>query len=72
MRSLRVRNYCDPSVTRFKGRDRTGRVVNELILHELILHETLTEAVRPLKANHAPASLAPRSSSELGRFKAQN
>ena len=31
---LRVRNYRDPEVTRFAGRDRAGRVVNELILHE--------------------------------------
>lgn len=34
--NLRVRNYRDPEVMRFKGRDRAGRVVNELILHETV------------------------------------
>ncbi len=33
---LRVRNYRDAEVTRFAGRDRTGRVVSELILHETV------------------------------------
>lgn len=33
---LRVRNYRDPDVTRFKGRDRSGRPVTELILHETV------------------------------------
>lgn len=33
---LRVRNYRAPGVTRFAGRDRSGRVVNELILHETV------------------------------------
>lgn len=33
---LRVRNYRDPDVTRFKGCDRTGRAVTELILHETV------------------------------------
>jgi hypothetical protein len=33
---LRVRNYRDPDVTRFTGRDRSGREVNELILHETV------------------------------------
>jgi len=37
---LRVRNYRDPEVTRFKGRDRSGRVVNELILHETVTRST--------------------------------
>ncbi|MDD9944671.1 MAG: N-acetylmuramoyl-L-alanine amidase, partial [Myxococcales bacterium] len=33
---LCVRNYRDPEVTRFAGRDRSGRQVNELILHETV------------------------------------
>lgn len=33
---LRVRNYRDPKVTRFAGRNRAGRVVDELILHETV------------------------------------
>lgn len=33
---MRVRNYRDPKVTRFVGRDRTGRTVDELILHETV------------------------------------
>lgn len=33
---LRVWNYRDPKVTRFAGRDRAGRVVNELVLHETV------------------------------------
>ena len=33
---LRVRNYRDAEVTRFAGRDRSGREVNELILHETV------------------------------------
>lgn len=37
---LRVRNYRDPDVTRFKGRDRTGRGVSELILHETVTRST--------------------------------
>lgn len=37
---LRVRNYRDPDVTRFKGRDRTGRAVTELILHETVTRST--------------------------------
>lgn len=34
--SLRVRNFRDPGVTRFSGRDRKGREVNELIVHETV------------------------------------
>ncbi|MBK8015216.1 MAG: N-acetylmuramoyl-L-alanine amidase [Deltaproteobacteria bacterium] len=37
---LRVRNYRDPDVTRFKGRDRSGRAVTELILHETVTRST--------------------------------
>lgn len=33
---LRIRNFRDPEVTRFTGRDRGGREVNELILHETV------------------------------------
>ena len=33
---LRVRNCRDPEITRFAGRDRTGRTVDELILHETV------------------------------------
>ena len=37
---LQVRNYRAPDVTRFKGRDRTGRAVTELILHETVTRST--------------------------------
>ncbi|MFW5739870.1 MAG: N-acetylmuramoyl-L-alanine amidase [Myxococcota bacterium] len=33
---LCVRNHRDPAVTKFGGRDRTGRLVDELILHETV------------------------------------
>jgi hypothetical protein len=38
--SLRVRNFRDPEVVRFKGRSRVGRVVDELILHETVTRST--------------------------------
>lgn len=37
---LRVRNFRDPDVARFTGRERTGREVNELILHETVTRST--------------------------------
>jgi hypothetical protein len=37
---LRVRNFRDPEVVRFKGQSRAGRVVNELILHETVTRST--------------------------------
>ena len=39
---LRVRNYRDPEVTHFIGRDRAGRVVNELILHETVTRSVVS------------------------------
>lgn len=33
---LRVRNHRDSEVTRFAGRARAGRIVNEIILHETV------------------------------------
>ncbi len=44
---LRVRNYRDPEVTHFAGRDRTGRVVNELVLHETVTR-SVTSTVKVL------------------------
>jgi hypothetical protein len=44
---LRVRNYRAKEVSRFAGRDRTGRLVNELILHETVTRSTAA-AVRVL------------------------
>ncbi|MEZ4442339.1 MAG: N-acetylmuramoyl-L-alanine amidase [Polyangiaceae bacterium] len=37
---LRVRNFRDPEVVRFKGQPRVGRVVDELILHETVTRST--------------------------------
>jgi len=37
---MRVRNFRDPEVVRFKGQSRVGRVVNELILHETVTRST--------------------------------
>ena len=33
---LRVRNFLDPNVARFRGGDRTGRPVNEIVVHESV------------------------------------
>ena len=38
--NLQVRNYRDPDVARFAGRERNGRAVNELILHETVTRST--------------------------------
>lgn len=38
---LLVRNYYDPSVTRFAGRNRTGRPVTEVIIHESVTRGVL-------------------------------
>jgi len=37
---IRIRNFRDPEVVRFKGQSRAGRVVNELILHETVTRST--------------------------------
>jgi len=34
--SLTVTNFLDPSVPRFRGRNRRGRVVNEFVVHETV------------------------------------
>lgn len=37
---LRIRNFREPPVMRFKGQSRAGRIVDELILHETVTRST--------------------------------
>lgn len=53
---LHVRNYRDPDVTRFSGRDRTGGQVNELILHETVTR-SVASTVKVLRARELGVQL---------------